>query len=805
MFRLRSVFHRPKIVAVFSADANASRRAALHVRAGVSGLPVWLFSTSAPPDDVATLYDAVEVRSTPLALLFHAQRRLLGFQVALGVTPWTGDHGRWPMKVAPFCFPPFRALLMNRHGDFFAGNPRGILRHHWTRLRDFIRLTLDLARAGALTFLGWCAPLLRAIFRRLHGDAVLDLHVPGAGSGVDRFTQKNRDWDAEAIERFARESNARWILWQQTPSGETIEPLDAAHTFAVSPQRYFRAWQSFLFPTAPFRQLQPGEAARVLAPVSDTILVDRAKLLALGVPRCADPGTAWRILFWQAAAAGWPAYSVGGSARLCDEHAQPGPETAFMVKAARDRALRSLGPRDALLSRGNIAFQPSLRDRRGSGRLKVLVVSPFLPYPLSHGGAVRMYNLCRALSDRVDFTLIAVREKDEPVHYDRLGEIFRRVYAVDLDTLPRASGQPRMVDHYRSESLRALVAEVAREWQPDLLQLEFTQLAAYRECAPGVPALLVEHDLTFSLYRQLADRDPSEAAREEYRRWLAFERRWLRDYEGVWTMSETDREAAIVEGGRAPGRTYNIANGVDTSRYTPAPGETATPEILFVGSFRHLPNLIAFDKMAHEVMPMVWRDFPNARLRVVAGLRHEPFWSEFATRNGRGRLDPRIGVEGFVEDLRPLYARAAVVVAPLAVSAGTNIKVLEAMACGKAIVTTPAGCAGLDLCDRHDALICPDWQPFAAAVAEVLADPGLRSLLGGRARACAEARFSWGSIADRAYDSYLELTGRAPARRDIRRADEQAEFPNVNGRRSAGLAGVRPGAAETEYRTDLRR
>ena len=192
----------------------------------------------------------------------------------------------------------------------------------------------------------------------------------------------------------------------------------------------------------------------------------------------------------------------------------------------------------------------------------------------------------------------------------------------------RSRAQPGAIrgwSSYRSESLGAVVAEVAREWRADLLQVEFTQMAAYRECAPGVPAVLVEHDLTFSLYRQLAQHEPGKSARDEYQRWLAFERRWLRDYDSVWAVSDADREAAVAEGGRAPSRTYTIPNGVDTDRYRPARERTAAAEVLFVGSFRHLPNLIGFDKMAHDVMPLVWQRLPEARLRVVAGLCHERF------------------------------------------------------------------------------------------------------------------------------------------------------------------------------------
>ena len=246
-----------------------------------------------------------------------------------------------------------------------------------------------------------------------------------------------------------------------------------------------------------------------------------------------------------------------------------------------------------------------------------------------------------------------------------------------------------------------------------------------RDAAPEVPAILVEHDLTFSLYRQLAEQpDAGPAARREYQRWLDFERHWLGSYDGVWTVSADDRDSAIREGRRSADRTFTVPNGVDVQRFVPCEEPTARPEIFYVGSFRHLPNVLGFQKLREEVMPRVWSRFPEARLRVVAGPQHESFWNRFAPGAARDTFDSRIEMHGFVEDLRPLYARASVVVVPLEVSAGTNIKVLEAMACGKAVVTTPIGCAGLDLEDRYDACIAADWAAFAASVAELLADAG---------------------------------------------------------------------------------
>ena len=196
-----------------------------------------------------------------------------------------------------------------------------------------------------------------------------------------------------------------------------------------------------------------------------------------------------------------------------------------------------------------------------------------------------------------------------------------------------------------------------------------------------------------------------------------------------------------------------VPNGVDIERFVPSDEATTSAEVFYVGSFRHLPNVLGFERLRHEIMPRVWSRCPDARLRVVAGPDPERYWREFLARD-YPQLDGRIEMHAFVEDLRPLYAKAAVVVTPLVVSAGTNIKVLEAMACRKAVVTTPIGCVGLGLVDGQDALIRKESPEFADAICDLLEDPARRAAIAAAGRRTVEQRFSWRAIAAAAYASY---------------------------------------------------
>ena len=801
-----------KVAAVFGFTPQACHQTVVYLRAGAPHIPIWLFSTALPTQETAALCGHVLVRRSSIVLLILAELRLWPHWVAISAGAWTGEHGKWAVKLAPLLVPPCRALLLNEHGDYFKGTPAAIFHHCRQRLRDRVharwcglREAIHRSRCGlrksirrswfglreaidnlwdavrraahvlsAVALLAFAMVLRRCgyphrqWFRRLHGSNAYPLFsfdtAPDMCEGVLRVSG-GEHWKGQEFERLARSSNARWILWQSGPLPEALVDrlmtlFEGRLTFAVSRQTFFRAWKPGLLPMSPFRQLQPDEATQVLAPISSHILVDRRKLLELGVPRCSYSRTAWMLLFWKAAAAGLRSYSVGQSAALVEEPDLPVQEASFFLNFLRQPELRQLGPREPDLSRGAVAFAPWIRagplgDRK---RPRVLVVSPFLPYPLSHGGAVRIYNLCRALSGDVDFVLAAMREARDITDYERLRAVFREVHVIDkAEPASADSSLPAQVRQHQSRALRASIAELARKWEPDLLQIEYTHLASFRDAAPELPAILVEHDLTFALYRQLAKKNPADRqAHTEYERWLAFESRWLGEYDGVWTVSEADRDSVLSACGRAPELTFVIPNGVDLQRF--APSETREEqEILFVGSFRHLPNLLGFEMLRKEIMPRIWGVCPNARLRVVAGPQHQEFQRRFAQAGGLVSVDRRAEIHGFVEDLRPLYERAAVVVVPLEVSAGTNIKVMEAMACGKAVVSTPVGCAGLGLEDGREIAIAADFQRFAQSVCELLGDNARRRRMGIAARRAVEPHFSWTAIAQTALESYQAL------------------------------------------------
>jgi glycosyltransferase involved in cell wall biosynthesis len=402
------------------------------------------------------------------------------------------------------------------------------------------------------------------------------------------------------------------------------------------------------------------------------------------------------------------------------------------------------------LGSGAVAVFPG---RPPADRKRVAAATPYLPYPLSHGGAVRMYNLLREAARDYDVILLAFADALAPPPPELLelaAEIVLvRRYGTHL--LPDA-GRPDVVEEFDSASFRAALRQTVRKWSPAIVQLEFTQLAQYaRDCAPA-KTVLVEHDITLDLYQQMLAKKEDWETRRQYERWVRFETAAWREVDCVVAMSEKDRRA--VAGAR---RAAVLPNGVDLERFTPAGDEPEPARLLFLGSFAHLPNIIAVDFFLREAWPLLEELRPT--LHIIAGARHRYFLDHYRDTIQVDLDRPGVEVEDFVADVRPAYRRAAVVLAPLVASAGTNIKIMEAMAMGKAIVSTPAGINGLDdLVPGRDLLVCQTGPEMAAAVADLLGNPQKRRAIGQQARAAVSQLYGWKSIGIRQRELYEELS-----------------------------------------------
>lgn len=395
--------------------------------------------------------------------------------------------------------------------------------------------------------------------------------------------------------------------------------------------------------------------------------------------------------------------------------------------------------------------------------MRILYVTQIVPYP-PHGGVLqRGYNLLRELGSRHEVHLLAFHHRDElppgeAVEQSRreLGKFCRSVEYFDLwpkrSAVHRAAGLAAAAFHpapfsvlaHRSRHLSERIAEICRgAGAPDVVHLDTIALAPYAGVCGKLPVVLAHHNIESQLMQRRAEFERGWLQRRYVGREAAKLRQLEARVAGSFLANITVSDADAVElRAICPGAvTEVIPNGVDTFYFTPRRGEE-TPTLVFTGGMNMFANRDGVDWFLESVWPAVKARVPAARF-VAIGQRPSERLQEAAGRDGA------VEAPGFVQDVRPAVARAAVYIVPLRVGGGTRLKVLDAMAQGKAIVSTTLGAEGIDVRDGEHLVLADDAQAFADRVVELLQRPGERLRLGDAARRQAEAKYSWSILGER--------------------------------------------------------
>jgi glycosyltransferase involved in cell wall biosynthesis len=304
--------------------------------------------------------------------------------------------------------------------------------------------------------------------------------------------------------------------------------------------------------------------------------------------------------------------------------------------------------------------------------------------------------------------------------------------------------------------LQQALDRVLRARRFDVVNLEFSFLGHcdLRQAPPGerLPALVVDsHNIDYDLARQYA-RAGGGLVRRCYAaaNWRKLRREELAAYgdaDGVYLCSAADEGRLLDE---IPGaRTAVIPNAADVEYYQPRPTDPRPDgrTVVFFGTLSYVPNVDGVIYFARDIWPRIAEVHPEARCKII-GSRPPPALLELA--------GPRLELTGFVPDLRPHLAAASVVVVPLRLGGGTRLKIVEAMAMGKAIVSTTLGAEGIDAVPGRDLLAEDEPAAFADAVNRLLAEPGLAARIGQSARRLAVERYAW-SEAARALEDFYRL------------------------------------------------
>jgi glycosyltransferase involved in cell wall biosynthesis len=381
--------------------------------------------------------------------------------------------------------------------------------------------------------------------------------------------------------------------------------------------------------------------------------------------------------------------------------------------------------------------------------MRLLIVAPYVPWPLNHGGQIRTFHLVKERAKRHEVTLVCLSVSGEP-DTGPLRDICREVHVVRhrprsaraLAGLLAGRGAYNVL-RFRSGGLRRRLAELRRAGAVDELQVELTQMWP---CASFVRASFrvlstqnVESQVTSELGGTVRGRLRRALYALESRRLAAYERSAWRAADACAAVSKPDAET-IASAVERPARVLVAPNGVDPDHFAPHLDAVRDDSVLLLGGLDYRPNRDAAEWFLREVAPGLRRLSPETRV-VVAG--------RGAGELVRAQPNPRLEGVDDVPDVREHFERAGALVVPLRVGGGSRVKILEAMAAGVPVVASRKAVAGLEVEDGAHLLVADEPRDLLRALESVRRDRAAATARAKAARALVERDYAWHGIVER--------------------------------------------------------
>jgi sugar transferase (PEP-CTERM/EpsH1 system associated) len=396
--------------------------------------------------------------------------------------------------------------------------------------------------------------------------------------------------------------------------------------------------------------------------------------------------------------------------------------------------------------------------------MRILWLKSDLLLPLDKGGKLRTWHLMRHLARHHEITYVAFNEPGQPAaDVEGMREVAARVETITrseptkgtlrfyadaamhlVDPLPYAVGK------YRSAEYRRRLETLLAEQNFDVIVCDFLFPAVNLPKHLPCPTVMFTHNVESEIWRRHAETRRGVVGRllygAQYRRMLRYEGRALARFDGVLAVSDADRKTfSRLYPGAISGPAHVIQTGVDTDYFAPAPSEPESREVVFTGSMDWLPNEDAMLFFCREVLPLIRSEEPGMKVTIV-GRTPTAAVKKLADEAG-------VRVTGRVDDVRPYMKDAAVYIVPLRIGGGTRLKIFEAMAMGKAVVSTTVGAEGLPVTDGEHVILADDPATFARAVVHLMRDVERRRRIEAAARALVVERYDWSAVAGELEDA----------------------------------------------------
>lgn len=397
--------------------------------------------------------------------------------------------------------------------------------------------------------------------------------------------------------------------------------------------------------------------------------------------------------------------------------------------------------------------------------MRILMITDHIPYPPSSGTSIRNYNLLSRIAEEHDVWMVAFAKSEE----DRDGVAYMLKFCKGVETVEaRRSGalerpleafrylflgRPIELRHYQSQELIEKIQCLTSKIDFDVIDIIDSYMGLYLEALrPELRrrTVLTFIDVVFSTYDRISRLEP-ELPRK-LRTWLysRMMRRWepyyVERFARCITVSEADRRLLLSSN---PGLEIDVVpNGIDTKQYKPLPLSGGGPALLFVGNMEYRPNIDAMLYFCKDVFPRIRAVNPGVTLWIT-GLNPSQEIQDLA--------DDGIYVTGSVDDVRSFYEQCTVCVVPLRAGGGTRLKILEAMALGRPVVSTSIGCEGLGVVDGEHLFIADTPEQFAEKTLRLLDDHDLRQYIIGQARSLVVKHYDWDVIAQQLLKTYVRV------------------------------------------------
>ena len=396
--------------------------------------------------------------------------------------------------------------------------------------------------------------------------------------------------------------------------------------------------------------------------------------------------------------------------------------------------------------------------------MKILFLTPYLPYPLNNGGLIRVHHLVVNIARRHSVTMLCMEPDNDE---QRKGIDLLHGKGVEIQTVPVAANQkkkfkrayqllslfsskPYQYHQYFSTQMQKEIGKQLSGDTYDLLMVEFSQMGYYHFDS-SIPKYVDQHNVEYEIMKRTHETEDSRLrkllAGSEYKKYKVQEIENCLKFDSCLTTSARDAEILKAD---APSINYHvIPNGVDSEFFQPrpAPVNSENPIVLFTGTISYYPNTEGILWFHKNVWPLLKIKQPNATL-CIAGKGPPPEVTKLADN------DDSITVTGAVDDMRDYYEKADVVVVPLRVGGGTRLKILEGMAMGKAIVSTSVGAEGIAHTDGKDILLRDTPEQFSNAIDELITDSAQREQLEKGGRELVEAQYDWTAVSDKLCDIF---------------------------------------------------